>query len=100
MDRSSDVYSNNYNRIYKSSTTLNRLVSCPLVKDNTGNTNGCPGYVANKTAGVAFECTFYSMAGDTGAVTAQNTALTTTSGNVRLSIPVANSASSGPHGVK
>jgi hypothetical protein len=104
MDASSDVFATNFNRIFNSSTTLNRLVSCPLVRDNTGNTNGSPGqawvYVSNNTAGVTFECTFYSTAGDTGSVIAQNTASTTLSGNVRLSIPVTSSASSGPYGVR
>ena len=104
MDASSDVFATNFNRIYNSSITTNRLVSCPLVRDNTGNTNGSPGqawvFVSNNAAGVTFECTFYSTAGDTGSVSFQNTASTTASGNVRLSTNVTSSASSGPYGVR
>src|SRR3954468_18977802 len=87
MDATSDVFATNFNRIFNSSAVLNRLVSCPLVRDNTGNTNGSPGqagvYMSNNAAGVTFQCTFYSTAGDTGTVTFQNTASTMAAGNVR-----------------
>src|SRR5689334_2371043 len=43
MDSTSDVYATDYNRIHNSNSQYARSVSCPIVRDNTGNTNGSSG---------------------------------------------------------
>src|SRR3954447_9198819 len=64
---SSDVYATDFNRIHNASALTVQSVSCPIVRDNTGNTNGSAGeawvYAYNNSGSYTLSCTFYSSSG-------------------------------------
>ena len=75
--------------IWNTSTTTARQVICPLVRDNTVNTNGLAGdlwiYVnCSNVTGYQFVCTLFSTRGSDGVSLFQFTRSTSATGLVRL----------------
>jgi hypothetical protein len=83
------------------STTSLLTASCPVVRDNTTNTNGTPEvwvYVTrDATATSPLSCTLYSTRASDGATMYTRTDDTNLVGNVKLAIAFPSSATPGPY---
>ena len=90
--------------VWNTSSTTARQVICPLVRDNTINTNGLAGdlwiYVnRSNVTGYQFVCTLFSTRGSDGVTLFQFSRSTSATGLVRLNIPVTSSEAGGPYSI-
>ena len=90
--------------IWNTSSTTARQVICPLVRDNTVNTNGLAGDLwihvnRSNVSGYQFVCTLFSTRGSDGVSVISVPRSTSATGLVRLSIPVTSSEAGGPYSI-
>jgi hypothetical protein len=103
FDGSSDVKKTGVSAIINSNYTFNRTVYCPVVRDNTTNTDGTGDiwvYVYRSSYGTgALTCTFYSTSATDGAIVNYYSKSTSAVGAIKLTIPVPNSTAGGPYDI-
>jgi hypothetical protein len=90
--------------VWNTSSTTARQVICPVVRDNTINTNGLAGDVwiyvnRSNVTGYQLVCTLFSTRASDGVTLFQFSRSTSATGPVRLSIPVSSSEAGGPYSI-
>jgi hypothetical protein len=87
--------------VINTSNTTDRTVTCPVVRDNTTNTNGTGDvwvYVNRSNIAInQLSCTFYGTRASDGVTLFSVIRSTSAVGPVRLTIPVPNSVAGGPY---